>query len=180
MRDDLVSLIDTTAYLTYRRYRQWTSPEDLRQEMWLWVAAQPDGRVDEMELPSLRWRLRDAGEAYARREKAAQSGYSPDDEVFYSLRTLRQTIGLAFGGLPVATAVNERQGGAGRRAGATPAMEMETFVIDLRKAVKAVPWTVSILKAYASGKPTDPDEVTKALRAVQRKLGGPRPRKEAA
>lgn len=180
MRDDLANLIDSAAYIVYKRHRSHTEPEDIRQEMWVWILAQDPTRVDELEEHKLVWKLRDAGEVYARRERASARGYKPDDEVFYSMRTLRDLLPLAVTTDPE---VLRREGeeGAKSSGGDATSMEFETTVADLRRAYKKLSAKYRDILAKHVSDPLGSDDVavTRALRFMQRKLGGKKPRKDA-
>lgn len=176
--DELQETIYEAAGRVLRTQHRWVDVEDVRQEMWVFTSSLGEDQLKELSLNNLRRRLKDVGYDYARRERAAKSGYSPDDEVFYGLRTLRELLPLAvmpyplvFRGLP------DGDKPTTHRAGATPAFEYETAIADVRKAFKALPEAQrNILQAYVdTGDGTR--EVTSALKAMQRRLGGRRPRR---
>ncbi len=181
MRGDLANLIDGAAYGVYKRYRAHTTPEDLRQEMWAWALAQDEAKLEELEARLLGYKLRDAGEIYARKEKAAKGGYSPADEVFYSLRSLRELLPLAVTSTPVVLRREGEAGGGGTTPGLAPSMEFETALADLRKAYRHLSSKYRQILADHVSDPEASDEVqvARALRYMQRKLGGRRPRKES-
>jgi hypothetical protein len=178
VRDDLDNLIDAAAYVVYRRHRSHTDPADIRQEMWVWVLAQDATRVDELEPHKLTWKLRDAGEVYARKEKAAKGGYVDSDEVFYSMRTLRDLLPLAITTEPVTLRAEGDEGGS--RSGEALSMEFETTLADVRRAFRKVSSKYREVLALSVTDPLGVDDaaVTRALRFMQRKLGGRKPRKE--
>jgi len=180
LRSDLPALIDTAAYLVYRRHRGHTEPEDIRQEMWTWILAQNTTRVNDLEPHVLTWKLRDAGEVYARREKAAKGGYQPSDEVFYSTRTLRDLLPLAIGTEPVTLRAEGDEGGS--RSGEPLSMEFETTLIDVRRAYRKVSskYREVMLRSVVDPLSVDDVQLFRALRFMQRKLGGRRPQKEPA
>lgn len=79
--------------------------EDIKQEILLWCMEKGiDGDYSEFEdeeeanqaakkdAASMRW----AGERYCRKEKATTSGYSPDDEAFYSLKALQELLAVYY------------------------------------------------------------------------------------
>lgn len=181
MRDDLDDLINTTAYRIFKRYRRWVEAPDIRQEMWTYIAGLTETRLATIEANTLRWRLHDVGERYARKEKATKSGYHVDDEVFYGLRVIRELLPVAMDDTPVVLrGVDEAQKGAGRRAGAVPPLDYETAIADLRKAYRGLDaLRRGILAEYVEGgHDIDDASVTGALRAMQRRLGGRRPQRE--
>lgn len=177
MRGDLKKHIESSAYLVYRRYRGYVEAADVRQEMWLWATAK-EKQIEDLPVPTLRWRLRDVGERFARQEKAQKSGYHPDDEVFYGLRAIRAVLHDVVTDEPVVLrGVDEADKPAARRAGASLPMEYETAIADLRDAFSALPELLQTeLRKEARGDVgADPEMVTKALRRIQRALGGRKP-----
>src|SRR5690606_28554087 len=152
---DLDSLIAKAAYHVYRRYRRWVEPEDIRQELHLW-AAEHAKRLQELDEQQIKWRLRDVGEIYARKEKAAKSGYLPEDEVFYSLRALRELLPIAVSNEVVPQPVYDpADKPATRRAASNPGMEWETAVADLRRAfARLSDWHQTVLIDYVYGEGT--------------------------
>lgn len=175
MRDDLGSLIDGAAYVIYKRYRAYTEAADLRQEMWAWVLAQPAERLEELDTRKLSYKLRDAGEVYARKDKAAKVGYLPTDEVFYGITTIRELLPIAVSD---ETVVLRKENEEGRvvKSGPPKVMEYETAVADLRKAYRRLSSKYrTVLAKYVAGVEVDEVQVNRALRFMQRKLGGRRP-----
>lgn len=87
--------IEQTAGSVLKRYRRWTTREDLRQELWLFLLADTaDQRrlvrdlkkadTDRRWMRSVMLKLRAVAVTYAEAEKAAASGYHPDDVFWYS------------------------------------------------------------------------------------------------
>lgn len=173
MRDDLEELIAKEAYHVTRRYHGFVEAEDVRQEMWAWCYAR-EKYVKGLTAAHLRWKLRDVGDGYGRREKAVRSGYSPQDEAFYSTAVLRELLPIVLAGeLPTLRGVHDDDKPSARRAGASPPLEYETALIDARKAFNALPTHHrEALKGHEGGGVL----VSRALQAWQRKLGGKRPR----
>lgn len=184
MRGDLTHVINSSAYVIYRRYRQYVDAEDIRQEMWLWAKGQSQRKLEQLPIGILRRRLRDIGEKYARREKAAKTGYDPDDEVFYSLAMIRNLLPWTVDPeLPVLKGVDDRQTANARRQAAGPGMELETIVVDLRKAYNGLTLRDRmILQMQVEFGGLEPADIDAALRKMQRALGGRKPtsREDAA
>jgi hypothetical protein len=178
VRADLGDLIMQAAGKLYRRYARWVEADDIRQEMWTWVLGQHPKRIEAVSTWKLRYKLQDAGAAYCRREKAAKSGYSPDDEVFYSLRVLREMIPFVTTDTPmVSRGVDDTKASTGRQAAAGESFGWETTIADLRVAFAALDEAQrETLRAYTAGEDQAPEDVTRALRAMQRRLGGRKPR----
>jgi hypothetical protein len=183
MRSDLKKLIYSAAYGVHRRYHHWVDTEDLRQQMWLWVSSQRAAKLDELTPGTLTRRLWDVGLDYARNEKAIRSGYSSEDEYFYSTSTIRDLLPWVIDPeLPVFRGVDDRQVTSAVRAAAGPSMELETMVIDLRKvyAKELRLEEQKVLNMYVMGTLDDGESVKSVIRRIQRALGGRRPQREAA
>lgn len=175
--EEMADVINHTAYMVWRRHKQHTDAEDIRQEMWTWTVAQDPKKLKALDERQLMWRLRDAGEVYARKERAAARGYKPEDEVFYSIATLRELLPLAVDTTPI---VLKRDGENVKRSSSDPAgMEFETAIADIRKAYWRLSSKYRLALADAVENPDSVDDVvvTRALRFMQRKLGGRRPRR---
>lgn len=96
----------STAASVYRKYRDYTSLEDLQQEARLWLFLH-EARVNkhladaEHDGAAANWIARDISGAltqYARKDKAQASGYSPEDEQFYSRALLEVILPAVFRG----------------------------------------------------------------------------------
>lgn len=158
--------IPRAAAPVYRRYKTWVHADDVRQQLWLWVMEHRDTTTRLLDTSDgyLVRRLRDVAERYARREKAARSGYRPDDEYFY---TLPQIANL----LPDALDPEVHGGTSG-------SMEWESSIADIRGAVAGLqPEPRARLAQWTAGGDTTeiPDDIRSILRQMQQKLGGARP-----
>lgn len=108
-QEDVYDIIDgVTASLT-RRYRQWTTPDDIRQELRLWswrkrekiatyLVREDTGKRRAGEAAYMKSLARH-GDRYCRREKAKISGYEPDDEFFYTPTLIEACIAAHVQGL---------------------------------------------------------------------------------
>lgn len=182
MRTDMQHLINICAGGVHRRYRTWTEPEDLRQEMWAWAYAQPSTKLDELSTGFVKRRLWDVGLRYARREKAVRSGYDADDEQFYSIGMIRDLLPwIVDPELPFLRGVDDRQTSNARRTAAGPGMEWETVLVDLRKVYSGLsePDQLVLIGQVEFGMSEESD-LRAVLRKIQRRLGGRKPRTEAA
>lgn len=179
MRASIETLVNQTAYRLYRKYRKWVEANDIRQEMHTWIASKSKKYIDGLADNQLRWRLYDAGDIYCRKEKAAKTGYSPDDEVFYSMRLLREVLPNIVEGKDYLTkGVDDSSGTGARRSAAGSSMNYETTMADIRAAFEKLSEDHRlILEGEVEFGMSEPADVTRALRALQGKLGGRRPRK---
>lgn len=88
-----------SASIVTRRYRRYTSAQDLAQEAWVWALERPaklEAIMAEEDEAERTRRLRNALcnhlDKVARRVKAGVLGYEADDEFFYSLGHLRDLL----------------------------------------------------------------------------------------
>lgn len=92
--DDASVVITSCAHQLAREYYNFVTADDLRQEMWVWVLKHQEKvtdwmtREDKVEKAqgskALAKSLLRMGQIYCRKEKAASSGYLPQDEYFYT------------------------------------------------------------------------------------------------
>lgn len=91
---DVYDIIDAVTASLTRKYRQWTTPDDIRQELRLWswkkrdkfstyLVREEEGKRRAGEAAFMKSLAR-YGDRYCRREKAKLSGYEPEDEFFYT------------------------------------------------------------------------------------------------
>jgi DNA-directed RNA polymerase specialized sigma24 family protein len=80
------------------RYGKWVERDDIKQECLIWAMNRDEWITEQLNEPDtekrkhneqkIAWQMMRIAEKYARREKAARSGYQPGDEVFYQSVTL--------------------------------------------------------------------------------------------
>ncbi len=164
----VASQIEAAAAEVTRLYRQWVEHEDVASEMWVWVLDHAS-TVETLAPFTLRRRLKDAGIAYCRKEKAHKTGYSTEDEYVYSQPVLLKLLPDAFD--PEATHPVGGDNVGGSRGERTYG-EWETMVIDVRVGLDKLRYADwSILKQVAAGTRAANDSLTMdALRRLQRKV----------
>ena len=89
----IYDLVPSVANTIYRRYNKHLEKDDIKQELMAWAMTRvEDHTIDLMEpIEEIRrhneqriaWQMKRAGERYARKEKAAKSGYQTNDEAYY-------------------------------------------------------------------------------------------------
>lgn len=97
--DDLVPSVVVTIH---RRFRVYTEKADLLQEAWAFVLSRADAFNELLDIESetqrkwnekkIAWQIRRTLERYARKEKAAKSGYHINDEAYYDTVTIAQLL----------------------------------------------------------------------------------------
>ena len=98
----IYDLVPSVANTIYRRYKNYVERDDIKQECMAWAMTRAnDHNVDLMEPVEERrrhneqriaYQMRRVAERYARKEKAAKSGYNTTDEVYYESFTLGQLL----------------------------------------------------------------------------------------
>lgn len=173
---DVQHLVTKTARSLHRRYKRFVSWEDLAQEQWLWLCSHPDKAMELFDLqPSyLTRRLRTAAERYARREKAAKTGYREEDEQFYSLNRLAELLPDALDDEATSPCMGYAETPQARDE---LYAEWETAVIDVRRGLGLLssPLKSILTDVYLDCIEHHTDDVKAALRGLQRVLGGPKP-----
>lgn len=98
-RDFFTGVATLAARLTRGRYREHVEHSDLVGEAWLWAYSRPNSLQAILDVRDVKLRERKLLSAlcnhlaeWARRERAHHLGYRPEDEVFYSLGTLRALL----------------------------------------------------------------------------------------
>lgn len=98
----LDDLVPSVVVSIHRRFRAHTEKADLLQEAWAFVLSRVDHfnqmLSDESEVQrkwnekKIAWQIRRHLERYARKEKAARSGYHLNDEAYYDTVTISQLL----------------------------------------------------------------------------------------
>lgn len=196
--------VTSATKITYSRYRQYVDYADVQQELYLWLFinySKAEGwREQYAERHAERTvvrALRRAGERYARKEKAEQCGYAPEDEFFYSIPMCADLLQLYFDPewmMPAGQDLTEDT------VGGKPASEsgdLMTMVADVGRAYEAQPAADKELLAYVyNGERVVSDAIAslsldwectysaansrirRVMGRVREKLGGPNPWRE--
>lgn len=164
---ELKTAVDAAVTAVYGRWRRYVDREDLTQQLWLWVAANPDAPAGK----DLARRLRGAAEVFCRKEKAQRAGYDVVDEYFYSVPQLERIVWDAFD--PEATPPGEPYRDDEKYG------EWVTEVAEVRAAIRRRVFPLAhytALREYVTEGRARDKGVNDALWALRRLLGGGRPR----
>jgi RNA polymerase sigma factor (sigma-70 family) len=114
--DDLVPSVVT---IVHRRYRKYVDRADLTQEAYAWVMTRVtyfNGLLEDendtvrlINQKRIAFQMRRAIERYARKEKAARSGYQTNDESFYDTVTIAQLLPYVIASVVNDTAIEQAQ-----------------------------------------------------------------------
>jgi RNA polymerase sigma factor (sigma-70 family) len=115
----LDDLVPSVVYTIHRKYRQWVEKGDLTQEAWAFVLSRADQfnelLSDDSEIQrkwnekKIAWQIRRTLERYARKEKAAKSGYQVNDETYYDTVTIAQLLPFVIKSFVLDTALEQSQ-----------------------------------------------------------------------
>ena len=115
----LLEIAPGVAHSVYRRFRGYVERDDLVQECYLWATSRNASLTEQLnEENSLKrianerriaWQMKRHAERYARREKAAKSGYKIGDEAFYDTVTLGQLLPFVIGSIINDTTLEQAQ-----------------------------------------------------------------------
>ena len=148
--DDLVPSVVT---VVHRRYRKYVDRADLTQEAYAWVMARItyfngllEDENDAVRLINQRriaFQMRRAIERYARKEKAARSGYQTNDESFYDTVTIARLLPYIIASIVNDTAIEQAQNLINDGTPRKPAAPAEggnllATLIDIKKAYESL------------------------------------------
>ena len=142
-------IVPSVVTLVHRRYRKYVDRTDLTQEAYAWVMtrisyfngllAEENEAVRLANQRRIGWQMKRAIERYARKEKAAKSGYQPNDETFYDVVTIAQLLPYVIASVVNDTAIEQAQNLVNDGTPRKPAAPAEggnllATLIDIKKA----------------------------------------------
>lgn len=137
--------VHSASKILFAKYRDFVEWEDVQQELYLWLFTHYDRAERWRENHSVKHAertlikaLRNAGERYCRAEKAEQTGYSTEDEYFYSLGMVADLLQMYFTRdwmIPPGLQLTKTTGGKPANEGG----DLMTMVADVGRAYEALP-----------------------------------------
>lgn len=107
------------AHSVYRRFRNFVERDDLLQECYLWATSRNESLKEQLDETNsikrianerrIAWQMKRHAERYARKEKAAKSGYKVGDEAFYDTVTLGQLLPFVIASIVDNTTLEQAQ-----------------------------------------------------------------------
>ena len=187
--EELGPVVDSVAGQILRRYRWFSSREDIRQHLWVWMLTPGKGRKagkpkvekwlaaavdDPNEFIRIRLALRAVATEFCEQEKADQSGYSVEDVAWYTPAKIAQLVPDALdptydGGAVQGTS----EDGTGGKGTSLPEQQSDRLaaVMDVRRVIDR--WSSAERGAlYDLG-----DTFDYAVARVLDELGGEHPRR---
>ena len=198
-------LVPSVAYTVYRRYKKYVDKDDIKQECLMWAMtrieyinfqlSEPNVEQRKHNEQKVAWQMLRVAERYARKEKAAKSGYQTGDEAYYERATLGQLLPFVIASVIDGTVLEQAQEMVkdGQPRGSSSPAEggnLLAILIDIKKAyVKLEPQFQQLLAwrhhenltlAQIAGLlevavSTADRRCIGALRALQKELGGENP-----
>jgi len=153
LHPQLNDLVPSVVTVVHRRYRKYVERTDLTQEAYAWVMARVtyfngllEDENDAVRLINQRriaFQMRRALERYARKEKAARSGYQTNDESFYDTVTIARLLPYIIASIVNDTAIEQAQNLINDGTPRKPAAPAEggnllATLIDIKKAYESL------------------------------------------
>lgn len=203
----IYDIVPSVANTVFKRYKQFVERDDLKQELLKWALTRADYINEQLGEPDTEKRRHNEGrvgyqmqrvaERYARKEKAARSGYQLGDEAYYETATLAQLLPFVIASVIDGTVLEQAQEMIrdGQPKGSSSPAEGGTLLatlIDIKKAyvaMEAEDQKVLVLRYHESctleqiaailecGKSSADRRCNHALRELNNKLGGASPYK---
>lgn len=191
--DHIETWLNQSAAATGRAYRAWVSFSDVRQHLWQWAYQNQERISDYLNQEDgeriIRSILNREARNYAVKERAAVSGYNPEDVAWYTVTAIKRTLPDVFD-YEDWQSFQAKSGGPSNQPAAWSGDRLAT-IIDIKKAVDSLPADRQHLlkEIYGGGKSVELaaeavgislDAANKrhqrALKAISKSLNDPRPR----
>jgi len=169
LHPQLNDLVPSVVTVVHRRYRKYVDRADLTQEAYAWVMTRVtyfNGLLEDendavrlINQKRIAFQMRRAIERYARKEKAARSGYQTNDESFYDTVTIAQLLPYVIASVVNDTAIEQAQNLINDGTPRKPAAPAEggnllATLIDIKKSYELLDEDDTInLKAIACFRP---------------------------
>lgn len=115
----LYDITDSVSAIIARRFRAWVELSDVKQECFMWAVGrnqqftewlnEPDSESRVINEKRIAYQMRRVAERYARKEKAAKSGYQTGDETFYETTTVAQLLPFVITAVVTGTVLEQAQ-----------------------------------------------------------------------
>jgi RNA polymerase sigma factor (sigma-70 family) len=153
LHPQLNDLVPSVVTVVHRRYRKYVDRADLTQEAYAWVMTRVvyfNGLLEDendavrlINQKRIAFQMRRAIERYARKEKAARSGYQTNDESFYDTVTIARLLPYIIASIVNDTAIEQAQNLINDGTPRKPAAPAEggnllATLIDIKKAYESL------------------------------------------
>jgi len=116
----IYDLVPSVANTIYRRYNKHVEKDYIKQELMAWALTRAEDHTVDLMGPiedrrrhneqRIAWQMKRVAERYARKEKAAKSGYQTNDEAYYESGTLGQLLPFVIASIIDGTVLEQAQG----------------------------------------------------------------------
>lgn len=112
-------LVPSVATVVARQYRAYVEIDDVKQELMQWSLTRNQYITEQLSVEGaeqrkhneqrIAWQMKRVAERYARKEKAAKSGYQTGDEAYYDNATLGQLLPFVLASVIDGTVLEQAQ-----------------------------------------------------------------------
>lgn len=192
-RQDYVSMVNSAAGATSRAYPQASFP-DVANQLWLWLVENKERAQEYMSREDgeriVRSILNQEARSYAIKERAAVTGYSPEDLSWYSPAMIRKILPDVFDYEDWQSFQSGSSDGRGSKPLVNASGDRLASILDVKSALEKMNHVqYNLLKeVYGEGhsveavaesmgitKDACAKRIQRAIEVVRDKLGGPRP-----
>ena len=201
----LDDLVPSVVAPIFKKYRSYAERGDLLQEAWAFVLSTADQFKELLDTDNeiqrkwnekkIAWQIRRSIERYARKEKAAKSGYQINDEAYYDTLTIAQLLPFVIKSFVNDTALEQSQilindGTPRKPAAPAEGGNLLAMLVDIKKAYEKLEkedqnilrlryhenHTLQLIAEYLECAVSTADRrCTQALRKLQGNIGGDSP-----
>ena len=205
LNQSLNDLVPSVVNTIHRRYRAYTERPDLLQEAWAFVLSRAEQFNELLDIENevqrkwnekrIAWQIRRSLERYARKEKAAKSGYQINDEAYYDTVTIAQLLPFVIKSVILDTALEQSQvlvndGTPKKPSAPAEGGNLLAMLVDIKKAYEMLDkdeqeilrlryydnLTLQLIAEYLECAISTADrKCTQALRKLQGNVGGDSP-----
>ena len=115
----IYDLVPSVANTIHRRYNKHVEKDDIKQELMAWAMTRAADHTEDLMEPieerrrhneqRIAWQMRRVAERYARKEKAAKSGYQTNDEAYYETPKLGMLLPFVIASIIDGTVLEQAQ-----------------------------------------------------------------------
>ena len=205
LHPSIFEIAPSVAYAVHRQFKQWVERDDVKQECLQWAMARAgwinsqlnveDNNERKHNEQKIAWQMSRSAERYCRKEKATKSGYQLADEAFYQTAMLGQLLPFVIASVIDGTVLEQAQEMIrdGQPKGTSSPAEggnLLSMLLDIKRCYLKLDeehqrilvlryhenLTLEQIGAILGCHFTTADRrCTRALRALNLKLGGPSP-----
>ena len=112
-------IVPSIARVVHNQYNKWVDRDDIKQECIQWALIRTEYINSQLNIENeterkhneqkIAWQMKRAAERYARKEKAAKSGYQTSDEAYYQTGALAQLLPFVIASVIDGTVLEQAQ-----------------------------------------------------------------------